>query len=203
MQNNDYDYQKQKNIEFKSKKGAEYLERLVVVCPVCHALQTMQSKGNLFWCSACGYETKFTTRGTLKPLNNEFQTEQNLHELSNWQSEFIQEKIATMQQTNSAEALFYDEAVTLKLGYKLDSLVDKIHGRMSIYLDRFEMLAADGRREIIPLEEITGAQVIKSQKFEFYRDGSLYHFDFSNKRASGYKYMLAVQKIRPQSAELE
>jgi len=203
MQHDDYEFQQKHNIQYKSKRGAEYLERVIIACPVCGKLQSMRSHKNQLLCTACGFENQWTSVGTLKPVNNEYQPERTMTEFCQWQSEYIQNKISEMAQADSQEALFSDADVTLKLGHKLDPLVQYKKGKLCLYLDRFQVVPETGETEVIPLDEIVGAQVLKAQIFEFYRNGTLYHFQFPDKRISGYKYMLAVQKIRPQSEELE
>ncbi|RQW04008.1 1-acyl-sn-glycerol-3-phosphate acyltransferase, partial [candidate division KSB1 bacterium] len=70
MWNDDYDYQRRHRITFKTKKGAEYLERLLFTCPACERVECMCSAGNRFYCQACGFETEWTPEGYLEPIHS-------------------------------------------------------------------------------------------------------------------------------------
>ncbi len=52
---NDYDWNREKQIVYRSKEKAEGLERYVYYCPVCHGYQTIKTKGNDISCSHCGH----------------------------------------------------------------------------------------------------------------------------------------------------
>ena len=68
--------------------------------------------------------------------------------------------------------------------------------------DRF-ILSNSSEERLFPIDKIEGVQVLLANKFEFYYEGSLYKFEFSNTRCSGYKYMCAIQKIAPEKTELQ
>jgi len=53
LYHNDYDYQRTKMIPHPGKTLAEGIENAVYVCPHCEAINTIESKGNQFSCSAC------------------------------------------------------------------------------------------------------------------------------------------------------
>ncbi len=51
---NDYDWNKEERIIYKSNKKAFGIEQYIYVCPKCGGFQTIQSKGNDILCSECG-----------------------------------------------------------------------------------------------------------------------------------------------------
>ena len=44
---------------FQSKRSAEYLERVLFICPDCHNVSTLYSSGKEIECTSCGYKAKY------------------------------------------------------------------------------------------------------------------------------------------------
>lgn len=59
------------NNEFKSKHLAEYLERLVYVCPKC-GIAEFESNKNIITCKKCGCTVEYLQTTQLKGINNDF-----------------------------------------------------------------------------------------------------------------------------------
>lgn len=202
MWNDDYEYQRRTGLRFKSKKGAEYLERVLYACPACYAVEKMRSEGNRFFCTACGFENEWTPEGYLRPLNRPDQPVRSMTDWVRWQNGFCGEMISKLKKEKSIEPVFSDEGVILKKGRKMEPLETVTAGKMVLYLDRFCLIGEDEER-VFPIERTDGIQVLLANQFEFYFGGAVYKFEFSNPRCSGFKYMNAIQKIAPQKTELE
>lgn len=56
LYHNDFDYQRQMMIPHSGKKLAEGLENVVYVCPHCEGINTIRTKDNRIFCTACGKE---------------------------------------------------------------------------------------------------------------------------------------------------
>ncbi len=202
LDHNDYEFQQQTGIRFKTKRGAEYLERLLFICPECKKMLTLSSKGNRFWCTYCGFENRWTDEGLLEPVNRDEQPVRRVYQWSQWQTAMLKAVIREHQNTTPEKPLFEDKNVTLKTGYKYEPLKERLTGTLRLFIDRFE-LGSNGQKETFLINDIYGVQVLLGNKFEFYREHTLYKFQFHDERISGYKYMAAVQKIAPEKAELE
>jgi len=200
--NDDYEFQKRTGIQYKSKKGAEYLERVIFCCPACFKMQTMRSEGNKFFCQSCGFTSKWTPEGYLHPVNRVGQPTRSMTDWLSWQKTFCDQAIALMDQKKIDKPIFSDDDVTLKIGYKLNPLKTLMHGKMELYLDRFQFTSEQNEKKVFPISEITGVQVLLANQFEFYHRDAVYKFDFENPRTSGYKYMCVIQKIAPDKTEL-
>jgi len=202
MWNDDYAYQRETGLRFNSKKGAEYLERVLYACPVCEATGKLRSEGNRFICTACGFENRWTPEGYLEPVNRPDQPTRKMPDWFQWQNEFCGRMIQKMIDKKSKDPIFTDEDVTLKRGLKMQPLENVTRGRMVLYLDRF-CLTSEHEEHVFPINETHGIQVLLGNKFEFYFGSAVYKFEFSNPRCSGFKYMNAIQKIAPHKTELE
>jgi len=199
----DYEFQRTTGQKYKSKKGAEYLERLLFVCPECHQRTTLRSEKNRFFCTFCNFEARYTSEGLLHPHLSDKHPIRTITAWARWQNAFIERTIQDMIKSNSSEAIFADRNVALMTGHGLAPLEHLAKGAMALYLDRFTFKAENGQEFVFPLENIKGVQVLLANKFEFYFKDNLYNFEFENPRTSGYKYLVAIQKIAPEKAELE
>lgn len=199
----DYEYQKETGIKFKSRHGAEYLERVLFICPVCKKLVTLQSDKNLFFCNACGFQNRYTQTGELIPLNHPDQPTRKIYDWTNWQSSYLEYLLGKKREQNDNKPIFQDHHVAVKTGYKFQNLTKYKSGTLLMFLDRFEIKTRDGKSQVFYLNDITGVQVLLANRFEFYHKNVLFKFEFDRPNTSGYKYMLAVQKIAPERTELE
>jgi 1-acyl-sn-glycerol-3-phosphate acyltransferase len=55
IQYNDYEWNKEKQIKYRSNKKAKGLEQYIYACPKCHDIQTIQTKHNDVYCEKCGH----------------------------------------------------------------------------------------------------------------------------------------------------
>jgi len=203
LENNDYDFQQQSGITFTSKKGAEYLERLLFVCPSCRSMVTMESKGNNFTCTRCNFTARYTETGELVPENAAEYPLRRIYEWSAWQNDFLTQFLKEKKTSGNTSPIFQDTNVTIKTGYKFARLKHHMTGTLSMFLDRFEMADQNGHTEIYAFSDVYGIQVLLANRLEFYCRDILYKCEFDRKNISGYKYMLAAQKIIPDKTELE
>jgi 1-acyl-sn-glycerol-3-phosphate acyltransferase len=198
LAHDDNAFQAKTGYTYKTQNGAEYLERLLFACPECEHLNTLFSDGNQFYCTQCSAEWHWTPEGRLTRLRGTKKTEQTVADWNHWQNKLLAKKI----NTNKGESLFSDPIVHIKTGYKLEPLQEWISGAATLYTDRIEITEPNGHIATFRLDEIEGAQVLLENRFEFYHNGTVYKFEFENPRASGYKYMAAIQQIVPERAEL-
>ncbi len=200
LYNDDYQFQKQTGYLYPSKYGAEYLERLLFMCPDCRAVTSLYSKGRECTCQECGFSLSYLPSGEFEPSNKKFDQ----RTVTQWvalQAGLFDKKLSFIRKSGNRGPVFQDENVTVKTGFKLEPLQVYMQGTMKLFLDRFEI--QNGERSVaFPIAEIEGVQVLLANQFEFYHNGSLYVFHYPEPRTSGYKYMYAIQKIAPQRAEL-
>ncbi len=65
---NDYDWNREKRIKYRSNQKAEGLEHYIYYCPICGNKQTITTKGNDIYCTSCGKISEFDDYGFLKDL---------------------------------------------------------------------------------------------------------------------------------------
>ncbi len=68
-------YDSESGCTYRSRRRAEYLERMFFVCPKCYKTQTLVSKGNTIKCSECSMEIEYTEDLKLKPYDKSIKFE--------------------------------------------------------------------------------------------------------------------------------
>ncbi len=94
---------------YKSKRKAEFLERMYFVCPVCGNIHSLRSEGNILKCQKCGLEVEYTESLTLKSDNPEFKFTK-LNDWYEYQKQWVRD-----YQVKKGEVIFEDENTTLTL----------------------------------------------------------------------------------------
>lgn len=201
LAHDDYQFQRRSGQTYPTKIGAEFLERLIFLCPSCKSRATMRSEGNRFFCKSCGFESQWTPEGYLRDVNGSEQR-RSVTEWVRRQSDDFDEFLRKRAASAPVAPIFRDPGVTLLVGYRDQPLRALAAGVLSLWDDCFVLENGEQRYEF-PIAEISGVQVLLANQFEFYHQNSAYKFKFADPRTSGYKYLLYVQKTAPQSAELD
>jgi hypothetical protein len=96
---NAYDYQRIYHHKYPGDRLAEGIDNLLYLCPECHALNSIQAKGNTFWCDECKTQGIYDEEGFIHGFKYD-----NLVDWDNYQKEnhhFLQ------GETFSSKAKFY------------------------------------------------------------------------------------------------
>ncbi|QVK19463.1 1-acyl-sn-glycerol-3-phosphate acyltransferase [Mycoplasmatota bacterium] len=87
LYHNDYDYQKEHMVPLEGRDNAEYIERIIYVCPNCHNIHTFSSLGDEFKCKACHAKGKVNEYGLIE---GDFQYD-NLVDWHHFQKQYLKE----------------------------------------------------------------------------------------------------------------
>lgn len=89
---NEYEWQKENNIQIKSKERATNIHKVLYRCPCCNKEFTTYSKGTKIWCEDCGKVWNMDTLGRLTCENGEtiFSSAVDWY---NWERETVREEI--------------------------------------------------------------------------------------------------------------
>lgn len=167
------------NIKVKGKRRAEYIERLLYICPDC-GISEFESHGNNFKCKKCGKEYQYNEDLTISGIGFEskfkyakewydFQCDYiNNHDFSNYQDKPVYEtKNITLKENR------------VRVGKK------KIYkGDVKAYFDRFVFGSLEYK-----FDDITSCTNLGRCKVGFYIDGKKYQFIDKDKKYAGIKYM--------------
>ena len=151
---NAYETQNKAPVAYKGKALAETLETALYLCPRCHRIDTLHSRGDRFSCD-CGLTMTLDQFGFFQGEDLPFKTPL---EWDRWQTGEM-EKLA---QALGDEPAFFDEDQTLNRKEDDHSLTPLTTGPMALYRDRLTV----GDRAF-PLRDLRGIGLIQRQGMVF------------------------------------
>lgn len=85
-------WQQKHKLAFQGERLANYLERLLYVCPSCKAIGRMHSEASSFSCKACDYSVIYNEFGFFEPSHKPLYF-QYVHEWNKWQLQFTKKNL--------------------------------------------------------------------------------------------------------------
>jgi 1-acyl-sn-glycerol-3-phosphate acyltransferase len=172
--------------EYKHKKLAEYLERVMYICPHC-GLSRFESKNNVIECKTCGTRIKYLPDKHLHGIDKTFPFA-NATEWYYYQEQFIHNLDLNKFGTKS---LFSDSVKLFDVKvYDRKICIDK-NATIISYADRIEIYCTNnGKPELmtLPYDEIYAISVLGRNKLNIYVDDKLWQIK-SDKHFNPVKYM--------------
>ncbi len=183
---NEFDWQKERMIPYKSKKSAEFLENYLYVCPQCKKIGTLFSEKTELSCTTCGLKHIMGNYGF---FINEGRTFDNTQDWGDWQADYFKQIAQKDDLIYSDKAILYGENENKSL-----HVVDE--GKLSLYKNRIVFTAPSLGRTFF-IKEIFGNTIQLNYIFDFYYKGDFIRFRFLPKnRASAFKWNYAVEHIK-------
>ena len=168
-----YERQALKPVAFKGKNRALGIECAYCVCPRCHTLGKITSKGNKVLCTSCGNETEFDVYGNFAPAFGVT----NPKEWEDFQEEYLKKLAASAQ--NDTEPFFTDSDVSLKTVDSEHNEKEIGNGRMTLYRNRFEFTPINGNAISLSINEIPDMSVYSRNGFVF-SDSAGTHYEIKS-----------------------
>ena len=168
------------NINYKGKHKAEYLERILYICPKCHKLHTIYTKGDYIYCSNCDLKVKYN-ENLLLTSNDESFIFSNISQWYDYQIDFI--KVKEIKDNE----LIYQENIEVyePILYDKKQLIGE--GKMSLYNGYF--LFSLKEKEIkLSFEDIFAITLLGKKKMNIYCVDKTYQV-FYGKKTNLLKYM--------------
>jgi 1-acyl-sn-glycerol-3-phosphate acyltransferase len=183
----EFEWQKNRMIRYKSKRPAEYLENYLYICPRCHKIGTLVSDKTEFKCTVCGLTHTMGEYGYFINEDRKFESPQGW---GNWQDEYFKGLVDTDEVIYSdSQAVLYSEKANGG-AYKVDE------GNLMLYKDRIVFNSPSLNRTFF-INDIFGNTIQLNCVFDFYYKGDFVRFRFLPKnRASAYKWNYAVDYLK-------
>lgn len=174
----EHEYLADKKIYFKAKEPAAGLERMLFMCPACHAIGSLTSTGETIKCE-CGYIATYNNYTEFKSKHFK-----NLMQWNKWQHD----ELKKIKESDTKEAIFTDTGVTLSTvpsnSYGKYNPCDT--GTSKLYKSK---ITFSGKNTFeFNIDEIWGCNIQKNDSFEFNHDGTMYLLTFPGKK-NAYKWM--------------
>ncbi len=169
--------------KFHSKYRAQYLEKMLFVCPKCGGVSTLKSKGVDVFCSSCGLKVEYTEDLHLKSNDPDFK----FHILNDWYQ--FQKKWMLNYEVKENSVIFQDRGITCYLS-------DPNKARRPIYEGKIILTDKElvmGSKKFA-LTKIAGSSPISGLRFSFTYDDHQYVV-VGKGRFNPLKYVLAFHKL--------
>jgi 1-acyl-sn-glycerol-3-phosphate acyltransferase len=167
---------------YKSKRLAEYMERVFYVCPDC-GLTTFRSDKDLMVCQKCGKTARYLPTKQFAGVNGDFPFEFTT-EWYDYQSNFINalplqaygDKCLFKDEVSVFEVILYDRKKILQRNTEIRLCADKISFKLG--------------EEVVdlPYEKISAVAVLGKNKLNIYYEGKLYQVK-GDERFNALKYV--------------
>lgn len=174
------------SLRFKSKEKAEYLERVLFVCPKCHALETLVSEKNAIKCKCCSLEATYEEDLSFSSNEPSFKFKK-VSQWMNYQKEYLKDLAI-----EENKVLLGDEKVTLISCLEGKEKEVELVGKLQMNSKSFII---KGEKEIqFFFKDITQVENQGKHKLLFYIGKDYYEFK-GGERFSSYKYYLMFNRI--------
>lgn len=191
-------FQRDTRFRYRGSRHAEYLERVLFVCPACHGLDTLVSEGRRLSCRSCNHSVLFNERGFFEAPRGSlhFTT---VSDWNRWQLDWFAAYLSRNGTSVSGDGPLLKEAgMVVREGYKTQPL--RTLGRATIYLytKRLEFVLENGSTMTFPLKSLEGINVQNNEHLEFYHAFSLYRLSPESPRGNSLKWDYAVRRLQNQ-----
>lgn len=176
------------HIPFPSKAQAQGLQRIIYICPCCHAMSSFQSSGDELTCSKCGasitldaFDRPHTGNPTADGCKIEFDR---IHTWRMWQKDFLAQKLLTLQ----PDELVFPEDTGIFFLKGIKNRFKKLETEFTFFATPTAMTVC-GKKEQVRFEfsQIQSLIINTKQTMEFYHNDVLYRIRL-DQESSAVKY---------------
>lgn len=178
-------WQKRQRMRFQGQRPAEYLERLLFICPHCSSISRLASQHDILACAGCAYAVRMNQLGLFEPLRGPLHFNDPA-EWNAWQLPVLERMLS--EPGRLREPFFVEHQTQLLHGYRELPLQRLGAGSAALMRDRIAFQGQRGEQLSFLHSRIRGMNVQNREKLEFYYDNGLYRLDFRNPRASPYAW---------------
>lgn len=186
---------------FRGQHLAEYLERILFVCPNCLSLNSLYSREDQLLCS-CGFAARYQPDGRFSAANplsaSIIERLPHVKAFDLFQKSHLARLLAdpAFFKHHQQEPFFSDDDQDLLRAERASRSVPVMQGRMSLFSDRLEFTNQTEKRSF-PLEGIGMFSVHGPQVLQFHdtKNDTVYEVR-SNKPRSAYRYMVVDELLR-------
>lgn len=163
---------------YKSKKSAEYIERVMYVCPFC-GLSEFESHGDITECKKCHRKIRYLPTTELEGVGFEFPYKF-ANDWYNAQCDFIN----SLDISRYGDNAIYTDTVQISevIVYKHKKILRK-SAEIALYHDKIDI-----GDSVFKFDDVSAVTVLGRNKLNVYKDGRVYQFK-GDKRFNAVKYV--------------
>lgn len=192
---NVFEDQKKLKNEYHCKNHAEYVERVLYMCPHCLEVGNLHSKGNFLTCD-CGYKVELRPDGFFYPVQKDLVFD-NILDWDKWQKGRWKERVLKAE---NGELIFQEG------GQRIATIVNKKRKSISenavlkLYQDRFEIVLSDAETITIPMKDIKLVRSISIEALIIIDKNTYYYIKTHKPRApskyvAGWRFLIGKDYI--------
>ena len=185
-------WQRTRMARYPGRRPAEYLERLLFVCPHCRSLSSLRSQDDRLRCTVCEYAVRLTEYGFFEPCTSPLYFD-NPADWNAWQLPVLDRILGS--EAAFGEFIFQEKPCRLLVGWRSRPLRTMERGTARLCRQRIVFHGDSGLAWSFSLSGVQGMNVQNREKLEFYHERVLYRLDFLDPRASPYKWVRAVESL--------
>lgn len=182
---------------YKSKRSAEYLERVIYNCPHCGITKFYSHKQNLK-CTTCDYEVRYNEYKQFEQVNKEL-VFKNVNEWYEYQKQYLFNiQISSLDENKilASDELDLYKVIARK---KRELLFEK--AILNIYPNRYEVISND-EKLVILFDDVLSAGVFGKNKLNIFVGNDIYQFK-NNIRFNALKYVQILYKVKQEKGEIK
>lgn len=155
--------------EYISKNPAEYVERVLYVCPTC-GLSEFESKGDIFYCKKCEKKIRYTSRKKLEAVDHQIPFNY-LTEWYDYQNKFISD---LSYDAVTSDALYTEKAESFEvLVYKKKIKLEK---EVLISLYKNQIIVKGKEEKVFSFDDLLAVTVLGKNKLNLYLKDHVYQY---------------------------
>ena len=169
---------------FKGNKRAEFIERVVYVCPRCKGLGTLESRGSMIYCTDCGLRAEYTEKKEIIGQNFELP----FRFAAGW-IEWQNDVVNGLDPSRYTDAPLFRDIVQMyeEIVYKKKVLLRK-SASAALYGDRITVDEGGEDEMIFPFDETTAVTVLNNHTLNVYHGDRIWQMQ-GDERFNALKYV--------------
>lgn len=188
---NAFEEQRKNPKVYTGENMAEYLERILYVCPKCKKIGTLHSKGDFFKCDACGYNVEYGTDAFFHSEDNEVIFD-NVLDWDKWQREEWKKVVLSAKE---GELIFEDTDQVIRTIKEDAKIPVSDHAKLQLYKDKFVVVTENEQIEM-PVETMNRVWIAAKDSLILVNDEHYFDVSCHDVKRSAIKYVAAWMYLR-------
>lgn len=189
---NAFEEQRKSPRTYTGENMAEYLERILYVCPKCRKIGTLHSKGDFFKCDDCGYNVEYGTDAFFHSEDNTVIFD-NVLDWDKWQREEWKKKVLAAE---DGELIFEEKDQVIRTIKEDAKIPVADHATFQLYKDKFVIIKDDGEKVEMSMPSITRVWIAAKDSLIVVNDEHYYDVSCHDVKRSAIKYVAAWMYLR-------
>ncbi len=188
---NAFEEQRKNPKTYTGENMAEYLERILYICPKCKKIGTLHSKGDFFTCSDCGYSVEYGTDAFFHSETDEVIFD-NVLSWDKWQRE---EWMNYVLSKNDGELIFEDVNQVVRTIAEDKKIPVSNHATLQLYKDKFVVITENESIEM-SIESLSRVWIAAKDSLILVNDEHYFDVGCHEEKRSAIKYVAAWRYLR-------